>query len=238
MLTEKFKETVRRMNTLAIKAEAGKITDDERKELSKLRKAVDAATAPEPVASTRITTMTLAEFRKWVEDEMEALKAEADDERAKLVQRNLSNVKAQGKTQDDDVVGVEVMIERSESDRISELERQLLEQGKVIEELQSKLDTSKDDDSSADDDSQDDDASGDEGDGQDEGDSDEGEDDSEKGDDSDEGDDSSEGDDDSSEGDDQVDKADWTGDLAPPKRGGNEDYRMSKAACQDAKDRE
>lgn len=232
MLTEKFKETVRRMNTLAIKADAGEITDEERKELSRLRKAVDAATAPEPVATTRITTMTLAEFLKWVEDEMEALKADADDQRAKLVQRNLANVKAQGKTQDDDMVGVEVMIERSESDRIGELERQLLEQGKLIEDLRSKLDTSKDDDAAADSD----DATDDQGDSQD---ADAATDDDAGDDDADQGDSGDQSDDDAaSEGDDQVDKGDsvdWNGDLAPAKRGGNEDYRMSKTACQDAK---
>ena len=187
--------------------------------------------------------MRLDEFQKHVEAEMGALEASPDPERAALLRRNIANVKAQGKTQAEDIVGVEVMKTKSADDRIAVLEAQVAD---LSAKLQAAEASKGDDDGEGDGDSGEGDGgeSGDEG----EGDGD-GADDGDKGDEG-EGDagDQSEGDSgDDKDGDDAGDDKDgdagdagdaededmgkdagWASDLAPAAAGGNDDYSLLK----------
>ena len=123
MITEKLLEFVKRQTLLAAKIEAGTATPEERAELIKINKAISAAVNPQKAdQNIVITTMRVDEFKTHVGAELEALKTAADADRLALLQSNIASVKAQGKTLDEDIVGVQVFTEKSSDDRIAALE--------------------------------------------------------------------------------------------------------------------
>ncbi len=137
MITEKLLEYVRRQTLLAAKVEDGTVTADERAEFTTVNAAIKAATEPQTVdAATFITTMTLGDFKKHVDAEVGALEANQDAERLALLQRNIANVKEQGKTLATDIVGVEIQKEKEPADRLKELED-------IIAELSLKLESNE-----------------------------------------------------------------------------------------------
>lgn len=145
-MTKKFLEIVKRQTALAAKAADGKATAEELAELQKLNVAIKAATDPvDQKVDTTLKTMTLAEFREWHEKAVKAIEdGEADDSLLAVVKRNLSAVKGQGKTQSDDIVAVEMPVEKTDSDRVAALEQR-------IADLEAKRDETPAPDADADD---------------------------------------------------------------------------------------
>ncbi|MEN6370224.1 MAG: hypothetical protein ABFD77_11100 [Thermotogota bacterium] len=138
---KKFLEIVKRQTVLASKAASGKATKEELEELSKLNKAVEAATSAPKVAKTKLTTMTLAKYREWHDTTMKQIEAgDSDADLLAVVKRNLAAVKEQAKTKSDDIVAVELPVEKTEDekytalmDRIAALEEKLSEKDNATE---------------------------------------------------------------------------------------------------------
>jgi hypothetical protein len=125
---KKFMEVVKRQTELATKAALGSATKEEIAELQKLNAVVKAATEPEAPASTKLATMTLAAFREWHEKAVKALEdGVADASLLAVVKRNIAAVKEQGKTLADDVVAVELPVEKEEVDKVAALEARIAE---------------------------------------------------------------------------------------------------------------
>jgi hypothetical protein len=125
---KKFMEVVKRQTELAAKSAAGTATKEEIAELTKLNAVVKAATEPAPAPSTKLTTMTLAAFREWHEKAVKSLEdGVADVELLAVVKRNIAAVKDQGKTLADDIVAVEMPVEKQEADKVAALEARIAE---------------------------------------------------------------------------------------------------------------
>jgi len=240
-MNEQLLKVVKRQSELLAKMESGKLSKAEKKELTALRKAIDASTGAgeDSGPTTRITTMKLSEFREHTEKEIAALAQNPDETRAKILAKNVESVKASGKTNPDDEVGVEVLVEQSADDRLANLEQLVRDQAKRIAELEKGEDDSDDSDSDDDDDS----------DEEDEEDGDDDSDDSEE----DEGDDaekkkkakkskkskkkktkkSDSDDDDDDDEEDEKTWEGWGGDMSPRSKGAVADFQMAKANCED-----
>jgi hypothetical protein len=121
----KIKQILKRQSELAKKVASGKATDAEKEQLNKLGEIVDALTDPSKVdvGKTKLTTMTLAEFKAYAEKE-EAESYE-DPSRLALLEQNIASVKEQGKTGADDHVAVKVSVQVKESDRLAAVEEKL-----------------------------------------------------------------------------------------------------------------
>jgi hypothetical protein len=123
---KKFMEVVKRQTELAAKAAAGTATKDELAELTKLNAVVKAAMLPTQKSATTLVTMTLAAFREWHEKTVKQLEeGDADVSLLALVKRNVEAVKAQGKTKADDVVAVELPVEKTDADKVEALEQRI-----------------------------------------------------------------------------------------------------------------
>lgn len=125
---KKFMEIVKRQTELATKAAAGSATKEEIAELNKLNAVVKAATEPAAPAATKLATMTLAAFREWHEKAVKQLEDGASDPTLlAVVKRNIAAVKEQGKTLADDIVAVELPVEKQEADKVAALEARIAE---------------------------------------------------------------------------------------------------------------
>lgn len=125
-MTTKFIEAVKRQTVLAAKAAEGKATPDELAELAKVNAVLKAATEPEAPAQTKLTTMTLAEFREWHEKAVKQIEdGAADATLLSVVKRNIAAVKDQGKTKADEIVAVELPVEKTETDKVADLESRI-----------------------------------------------------------------------------------------------------------------
>lgn len=123
-MNKKLLEIMKRQGELASKAATEKLTDEEKEELSKIKKAIEAMTNPSiEIGKTTLAVMSLAEFKKHVGEEQN--KADLDPGRLSLLKRNLESVKKQGKTKADDSVAVEVFEQQSSDDRIDGIESKL-----------------------------------------------------------------------------------------------------------------
>ena len=124
-MTKKFLEIVKRQAELAAKAAAGNATAEELAEMKKLNAAIIAATAPVEVKTT-LKTMTLAAYREWHDAAMKSIEdGTADAELLAVVKRNLAAVKDQGKTKTDDIVAVEMPVEKTPADLVAALEQRV-----------------------------------------------------------------------------------------------------------------
>lgn len=124
-MTKKFLEIVKRQTVLAAKAASGDATPEELTELQRLNVAVKAATEPtDSKLDTTLKTMTLADFRVWHEKAVKAIE-DGDDTLLSVVKRNLAAVKDQGKTKSDDVVAVEMPVEKSDADVVVDLQQRI-----------------------------------------------------------------------------------------------------------------
>jgi len=123
---KKFMEVVKRQTELATKAADGSATKEEIAELTKLNAVVKAATATAEPATTKLVTMTLAKFREWHEATVKQLEdGVADASLLALVKRNLAAVKDQAKTLAEDIVAVELPVEKTEADKVVALEARI-----------------------------------------------------------------------------------------------------------------
>lgn len=124
-MTKKFLEIVKRQTVLAAKAAGGDATPEELTELTKLNVAIKAATEPtDAKIDTTLKIMTLADFRVWHEKAVKAIE-DGDDSLLGVVKRNLAAVKDQGKTLADDIVAVEMPIEKSDADVVADLQQRI-----------------------------------------------------------------------------------------------------------------
>jgi hypothetical protein len=123
-MNEKLMKIMKRQGELALKAASGEITDEEKSELEELNAAIEALTSKdngdEP---TELTTMTVAEFKEHVAAEQ--AKSDLDPARLSVLKRNIESVRKQGKTEDGDVVAVEVLVEQTAEDRMDAIEEKL-----------------------------------------------------------------------------------------------------------------
>lgn len=120
-----LRKKLRRQSELAAKALAGELSEIEKAELGTLTAAIKTAMDPPVIAmKTKLTTMTLAEFKTWADGVMGGDGASADE--LALVKRNVEAVKSQGKTAAGDIVAVEMAIETSAAEGISALEDRIV----------------------------------------------------------------------------------------------------------------
>lgn len=128
MLTKRLTKIMRRQSVLVGKIMDGTVTDEEKAELEKITKTVEAATGETAIeiGKTSLTTMKLSEFK----DHIEALEAEMGEElnpqQVALMRKNIQAVKNQGKTDPEDIVAVEILEDTSSSEaseRIKALEQ-------------------------------------------------------------------------------------------------------------------
>lgn len=129
-MNEKLMKMIARQAALVSKLSAGKITDKEKSELGILNKQLQliADIDKSKIGKTKLSTMTLKEFRAHCQKEQEEGTAAFDGARLALLKRNIDSVKSQGKTKSDDVVAIEVLVEQSADDvRMSAIENQLTE---------------------------------------------------------------------------------------------------------------
>jgi len=126
-MNKTFMKVVKRQAELAAKAAHGEATAGELAELSKLTAAIQAATnTDEGATTTELKTMTLAEYQQWHEKAIKSIEdGQADSTMLALVKRNLAAVKTQGKSKSDDVIAVEMPVEKTEPDRMAALEQRL-----------------------------------------------------------------------------------------------------------------
>lgn len=135
MLTDKLLQIVARQNELTAKLVAGTLDDQGKTELEGLVKAVQAATGngqQEVGKKTRPTTMTLAEFQKHVETTSAELQVNPDVAAIALLKRNIESVKAQGKTNPEDIVAVEVLVQETMEEKYARLEERLADAEKKL----------------------------------------------------------------------------------------------------------
>jgi len=124
-MKKKFMELVKRQTVLAAKAASGTASKVEVAELAKITTAIKAATDDDnDTQATTLTTMTLTEFRTWHDKAVKAIE-DGDAELLPLVKKNLASIKTQAKTDGEDIVAVEMPVEKSETDRIAELEARI-----------------------------------------------------------------------------------------------------------------
>lgn len=120
-MNKKFLELVKRQAVLAAKSAQDKLSKEEAAELAKISAAIKAATEADEEAATTLKTMTLAEFKAWHEDAVQKIE-DGDMDLLPLVKKNLAAVKAQGVTDSEGLVAVELPVEKSEADVIAALE--------------------------------------------------------------------------------------------------------------------
>jgi len=120
-MNKKFLELVKRQAVLAAKSAKDKLSKEEAAELAKISAAIKAATEADEEAATTLKTMTLAEFKAWHEDAVQKIE-DGDMDLLPLVKKNLAAVKAQGVTDSEGLVAVELPVEKSEADVIAALE--------------------------------------------------------------------------------------------------------------------
>ena len=128
MLNQKVLEVVKRQTELAGVVATGKATEAQKTELLAITEKLEQLTGKKTVSvgKTKLTTMTLKEFKAHIEAEQVALQTELDPARLALLKRNIEAVKSQGKTAMDDVVAVELAIESAASDaRMDAMEEKL-----------------------------------------------------------------------------------------------------------------
>jgi len=126
-MNKKLLQIMKRQSELAKKASGGALSDAETQELDQLNAAIEALTDTSvDVGKTSLTTMKLSEFKKHVESEQSSM--DLDPKRLALLKRNIESVKSQGKSEDDDIVAVEVIAETEKSDeRLDKIENKLNE---------------------------------------------------------------------------------------------------------------
>lgn len=113
---------LRRQTELVGKISKGDATEEEKKELKELVTALEALTdsSKVDVGRTKLTTMTLADFKQYAEKETR--EAGLDPKRLALLKRNIESVKEQAVTDKDAVVAVEVATEKTDRDKLNALE--------------------------------------------------------------------------------------------------------------------
>jgi hypothetical protein len=126
-MNAKFLAIMKRHGDLAVKISSGKATDAEKSELENLSKTVQAMTDPGSVdvGKTTLKTMTVAEFKKYAEQEQAAIAVNPVPSRAALLKRNIDAVKEQGKTKLTDMVAVYFPVKMTADDRIDGVENKL-----------------------------------------------------------------------------------------------------------------
>lgn len=127
-MNEKLKQLLKRQTELVGKIAKGEANDEEKKQLDALNKKIEELSNPDAVdiGKTKLATMTLAEFKKHVEDENIDATAKLDTKRLALLKRNIDSVREQNKSAADDIVAVQVFADTEKRDeRLDAVESKL-----------------------------------------------------------------------------------------------------------------
>ena len=127
-MNPKLRELLKRQTALVGKVAKGDANDQEKRELDALNKKIEELSNPEAVdvGKTTLATMTVAEFKKHVQEETVDATEKLDTKRLALLKRNIDSVKSQNKSTDEEVVAVEVLVDAGKSDeRLDAMELKL-----------------------------------------------------------------------------------------------------------------
>lgn len=140
-MNQKLMKMISRQTALVNKLSKGKLDDAEKKELDDLNKKIEGLSNLDSVevGKTELATMTVKEFKDHVSKVQTETAESLDVQQMALLKRNIAAVKSQGKTKDEEIVAVEILVEQSGSDaRLDGIEGKMDELFELVKGLAGK----------------------------------------------------------------------------------------------------